>query len=74
MPERLKYPWQDEILEEKFGSILRCLGPDQARVVSIEKTDNGYRFSEVCDGYFGVTLNQGQFERFITELKKLAAS
>jgi len=68
------YEWQDEILEEEQDSLIACLGPKQARVVSIEKTAQGYRFVECCDEYYGTTLSQEQFKRFTAELQALAGT
>ena len=55
-------------------SIIDCLGPVQEKIVAIEKTSSGYRFVECCDGYYGTTLNQAQFEQLIAELKVLASA
>ena len=70
----LHYEWHDEIMKEEHGSILECLGLRGHKVVHIEKTDKGYKFMELCDEYYGTTLNQEQFERLIAELQELARS
>ncbi|MBO6566734.1 MAG: hypothetical protein JJ956_18425 [Pseudomonadales bacterium] len=49
------YEWHDEYLTEEFSSIVECLGPNGAKVINIEKTDEGYWFVECCYGYHGVT-------------------
>lgn len=74
MSELSYYDWHDEILKEKHSTIIECLGEKQAKVVSIEKTEKGYRITELCDQYYGTTLSQQQFERFIAELQELAKS
>lgn len=66
------YDWHDAIMREDHDSILKCLGLKGERIVSIEKTDKGYKFLELCDEHYGTTLNQEQFERFIAELQELA--
>lgn len=73
----LNYEEHHDLLEEEFPTILECLGlPDDkrraAQVVSITKTEKGYKFVELCDEYYGVTLSQEQMERFIGELQELA--
>ncbi len=73
----LDYDWHHEILDENHSTILECLGDPNhdstgAKVVEISKTENGYKFKELSDEYYGVTLNQQQMERFIQELKELA--
>jgi hypothetical protein len=69
--------WHNEILNEHHSTIIECLGDPNhdsrgAKVVEISKTENGYKFKELCDEYYGVTLNQQQMERFIQELMELA--
>ena len=74
----LHYDWHDAILEKNSPTIVECLGYENgdvsngAKIVSITKTDKGYRFSECCDSYFGATLSQEQMERFILELQEMA--
>jgi hypothetical protein len=62
------------VLDPGSQSIIECLGPKQEKIVAIEKTPSGYRFVECCDGYYGTTLNQAQFERLIAELQALAVT
>ena len=73
----LNDPTHDDILEEQCQTMIESLGCDGtgrsgAKVVHIRKTEHGYRFVELCDEYYGVTLNQDQMERFIKELQALA--
>lgn len=67
-------PWHDETLIPEHESILQCLGSDQSRIFDLEKTGNGYRIVEACDGYFGTTLSQKQLEKLIDELRQLASA
>ncbi len=60
----------DEILEEERDSIIGSL--EAAKVIQITKTEHGYQFVELCDGYYGTSLSQEQMERFIGELQALA--
>lgn len=62
----------DEIIEENHDTIIDCLA--EQKIISIQKTKKGYRFVELCDEYYGGSLNQEQFERLIAELQKLARS
>lgn len=73
----LSYEAQHDLLEEEFPTIIECLGLSDgersgAQVVSITKTEKGYKFIELCDEYYGITLSQEQMERFIQELQELA--
>lgn len=70
MKPDLDYEWHHEILEEKHDSLIDCLAHEG--IVSIERTENGYKFVECCDSYHGTTLSQSQFERLIAELQELA--
>ena len=62
----------DKVLEDNGQSIISQLGSGNSSVVEIVKTENGYRFVECCDSFYGVTLNQSQMERLIKELQELA--
>ncbi|CAA0099498.1 Uncharacterised protein [Halioglobus japonicus] len=62
----------NDVLEPGSPSIIECLGPEQEKIVAIDKTRSGYRFVECCDGYYGTTLSQAQFEQLIAELQALA--
>ncbi|TXL75128.1 hypothetical protein FHP25_14680 [Vineibacter terrae] len=64
-------PWHDEILVEEHPTIIECL-EKRAKLFVIDRTEKGYRIVELCDGYYGTTLSQDQFERFIAELQLLA--
>lgn len=73
----LDYEWHHKILEEQLPTIIESLGLDSdgstgAKVVQITKSEQGYKFVELCDEYYGVTLSQDQMERFIKELQVLA--
>ena len=73
----LEYEWHDKILNEELPTIIESLGQSDdgnqgAKIVSISKTEKGYKFVELRDEYYGTTLNQEQMERFINELQKLA--
>ncbi len=68
------YEWHDEILVEEYATILDCLGDGSSKVFSIEKTDKGFRITELCDGYYGTTLTMDQLLRLIKELQDLAES
>ncbi|MCJ1903356.1 hypothetical protein MR829_23865 [Paracoccus versutus] len=37
------YEWHEEILEEKFETIIECLGEDGAAVIDVALTENGVR-------------------------------
>ena len=69
--------WHHKILKEGFPTIIESLGQSHdgeagAKIVSITKTDNGYKFVELCHEYYGTTLSQEQMEQFIEELQELA--
>jgi len=66
------YEWHDEILEEKFETIIECLGENGAGVIDVALTKHGVRMCEVCDGYYGTTLSKAQLDRFIAELQALS--
>ncbi|MBC7147462.1 MAG: hypothetical protein H5U24_19030 [Thioclava marina] len=66
------YEWHEEILEEKFETIIECLGEDGAAVIDVALTENGVRMCELCDGYHGTTLSKAQLDRFIAELQALS--
>ena len=69
---RLAYDEHEKILEPNCNSILKSLGDDGgAKIFLLEKTENGYRFVECCDSYYGVTLSEDQFKQLIKEMTDL---
>lgn len=66
------YEWHNQILEQKFETIIECLGEKGASVIDIALTRNGVRMCELCDGYYGTTLSKAQLDRFIAELQALS--
>ena len=69
--EFLEEEWHNQILEEEYPTIIECL-EKVAKVFAIRKTEIGYKFIELCDQYYGVTLSQQQLERLAEELRQMA--
>lgn len=65
---------QGHFLVERGGSIIASMGEGGARIFDVRKTEDGFEFSEACDGYYYATLNADQLRRLIAELEALLKS